>query len=164
MSRRMAMRSGGWTALALAVAVSLGACGSDATVTAPVAESVPDLDGILLVAIQDEYHAEATYAGVLEDFGPVVPFSNIIEAEERHSSAIAHLYAVRAWAVPTSDWTLNNVSRFESLQEACAVGVVAEIANIAVYDELLAAAGLPSDVAQVFASNRRASLERHLQG
>ena len=42
-------------------------------------------------AIQDEYHAEATYERVLADFGKVWPFANIVGAEQRHSAAVAGL-------------------------------------------------------------------------
>jgi hypothetical protein len=43
-----------------------------------------DEDAVLLameVAIQDEYKAELIYEGVVDDFGPVLPFQNIINAE-----------------------------------------------------------------------------------
>ncbi|WP_257556844.1 hypothetical protein [Sphingobium sp. CFD-2] len=36
------------------------------------------LANILLDALEDERKAEATYAAVIEKFGPVRPFSNII--------------------------------------------------------------------------------------
>jgi hypothetical protein len=39
--------------------------------------------GHLMAALDDEYQARATYAQVLEDFGDVRPFSNIVEAEDR---------------------------------------------------------------------------------
>jgi hypothetical protein len=151
-----------WTASTLALAILAGACGSDSRVTDLSSEATDDLREVLSVALEDEYHAEAVYAGVLGDFGQVLPFSNIVDAELRHSTAIARLYEIRGWTVPESQWTPENVAHFGTLQEACAVGVTGEIANVAVYDELLAEPGLPSDVVRVFSSNREASLERHL--
>lgn len=48
-------------------------------------------------ALDDEYKARATYRKVIEAFGPVRPFVNIVEAEDRHAEAIeateAHLRA-----------------------------------------------------------------------
>jgi hypothetical protein len=112
-------------------------------------------------AIEDEYHAEAIYLKVTEDFGNVWPFSNIVRAEQRHSEAVAGLFLNRGMAVPTSRWNLGNVPRFDSLAEACAAAVQAEKDNITLYDTFLAMA-LPADVQNVFSNNRRASLENHL--
>jgi hypothetical protein len=150
------------TGTILTVMVALAACGTETQPIAPVVEDQVELSAILLEAIQDEYRAEAVYAGVIEDFGQVAPFSNIIDAETRHSEAIARLYESRGWSVPDNPWTVSMVPRFEELGAACEAGVVAEVANVAVYDELAARATLPPDVATVFSSNRAASLERHL--
>jgi len=98
---------------------------------------------------------------VLVDFGEVLPFSNIIQAEERHADAIARAYLSRGWEVPASEWSVTNVPRFQSVTEACQVGAEAEVANIEVYDELMVEE-LPSDVLQIFTSNRVASLNAHL--
>ncbi|MCG6955872.1 MAG: DUF2202 domain-containing protein [Gemmatimonadetes bacterium] len=162
MIRRM-KGMGALPGLALATVMVFAGCGADAQATAPVAGAEDqDLMAILDAAIQDEFHAEAVYEGVLEDFGQVRPFSNIVGAEVRHSTAIATLYLSRGWSVPASAWTTDNVPHFESVGEACAVGVEAEVANVKVYDELTTGVTLPADVAQVFSSNRAASLERHL--
>jgi hypothetical protein len=88
-------------------------------------------------------------------------FSNIVNAEERHSQSLAAVFVRHDLAVPLSEWNLNNVPRFDTVQEACAAGVQAEIENIDLYDELFALP-LPADVATVFQNNRAASLNRHL--
>ncbi len=44
----------------------------------------------LLEALDDEYKAAVTYAQVIDDFGPIRPFVNIIEAERRHIEALRH--------------------------------------------------------------------------
>ena len=43
---------------------------------------------VLNEALDDEYHAWATYDQVIADFGEVRPFSNIREAEARHINAL----------------------------------------------------------------------------
>ena len=146
----------------LAVALLLGACDSGTSPVAPVTDASAALPDMLLASIHDEYHAEAIYEGVLEDFGVVLPFANIVDAETRHSLAIARLYQNRGWEVPVDPWSPENVPHFGSLSDACTAGVEGELANIAIYDELLAESGLPADVVQVFTSNRSASLDRHL--
>ena len=111
--------------------------------------------------IQDEYHAEFVYMKVIEKFGDVQPFYNIVYAEQRHSEAIANLFTNRGLLVPPSDWNLGNVPEFASVADACAAGVVAELENIALYDELLTL-DLPQDVRNVFTNIRAASLDKHL--
>jgi len=124
-----------------------------------------DTSGEILAAmalgIQDEYHAENVYRRVLADFGQVFPFSRIVNAEQRHAAAIAGLYRNRSLDVPTSEWNLNNVPRFDSIQKACAAAAQAEIDNIALYDRFLELE-LPTDVRNVFTNNRAASLRNHL--
>ena len=115
----------------------------------------------MALTLQDEYHAENIYRRVLADFGQVFPFSRIVNAEQRHSSAIAGLYRNRSLEVPTSEWNLGNVPRFESIREACTAAAQAEIDNIALYDTYLELE-LPNDVRNVFTNNRAASLHNHL--
>ncbi len=104
---------------------------------------------------------DRVYLGVLADFGGVMPFYNVVHAEERHSRSIARLYETRGLAAPSSQWNLDDVPRFTSLVEACAAAVEAEVSNIELYDRFLQME-LPFDVEQVFENNRRASLENHL--
>ncbi|MGD8361031.1 MAG: DUF2202 domain-containing protein [Gemmatimonadota bacterium] len=113
------------------------------------------------VAIQDEYKAELVYLQVMEDFGSVPPFSNIVFAEERHSEALARLFQARGVDVPESKWDPSQIPSFSSLSEACRAGVTAEIENAEIYQGYLDL-DLPADVRQVFESNQAASLERHL--
>lgn len=124
----------------------------------PASESVVEA---MTTAIQDEYHAQWTYQGVLDDFNNVRPFANIVKAEEQHVSSMAGLFERRSLTVPQSDWSLGNVPRFASVREACAAAVGAEQANIAMYDSFLTM-GLPTDVRQVFQNLRSASLTNHL--
>jgi hypothetical protein len=122
----------------------------------------PDLAPVLVVALQDEYHAQAVYERVLLDFGSVFPFVNIVRAERAHAASIEGLFQVRGLDVPVSAWNLDNVPRFASVREACGAAAQAELDNAAVYDRYPADT-LPADVARVFANNRAASLNNHLQ-
>ena len=167
-------------ALAIVLALSAAACGGDASSVSPVAPTsvttvttaasppgaatqaaVPDLVSMLAATLQDEYHAQMVYQGVLNDFGQVWPFVNIITAEARHAQAIGQLFAVRGLAAPASLWSTGNVPHFASVRDACGVAAVAEVDNIALYDQYLALE-LPADVRTVFANNRAASLNGHL--
>lgn len=134
--------------------------GTTEAVASPSATTF-SLTGALVDAIQDEYHAEAVYQGVLADFGSVWPFANIIRAEQNHAAALASLFRARGLAVPERAWTISNVPRFSTLQAACGAAADAEVANVAVYDRYLGEA-LPDDVRRVFTNNRAASLDNHL--
>ena len=147
--------------LTLVAATAVGAC-DDAprSPTAPSPASTP-LTLALEQAILDEYRAETTYQAVIADFGQVLPFVNVLTAEERHSSAIGRLYANRGLTPPPNPFTLQAVPHFATVAAACVGGATAERANISMYDALLAG-DLPVDVRQVFTSNRAASADNHL--
>jgi hypothetical protein len=134
---------------------------ASASVTMGSATLTPEVTEAMERTLQDEYHAETTYLGVLGDLGDVLPFANVVRAEQRHSASIARLYESRGLDAPASRWTVDNVPHFESLGEACAAAVSAEQDNVALYDTCLAL-DIPWDVRAVFENNRAASLERHL--
>ena len=118
------------------------------------------LEQILLDALHDEGKAEATYAAVMEKFGPIRPFSNIIGAEQRHSAAIERQMLRLGFPVPENDWE-GKVSPPATLAAACEGAIEAEIENIALYDRLIP---LIEDaaVAEVFRSLQSASRDNHL--
>jgi hypothetical protein len=130
------------------------------TVSSPVALT-GDAIAAMTRALQDEYQAEAIYERVVADFGNVLPFFNIVNAEERHSAAIAWVFQNRGISVPASLWNADNVPRFQTIRDACAGAEQEEISNIEMYDQLVEM-DLPDDVERVFGNNRRASLESHL--
>ena len=146
--------------LMLVGAAGSSACDEDPTGVLPSPSSTTVI-AALKEGIQDEYKAESTYLRVLADFGPVLPFQNIVSAEERHSQALAWMFVRRELDIPLSDWNLDNVPRFGTLAEACAAAVTGEVENIEMYDRFLALE-LPQDVRNVFENNREASLARHL--
>ncbi len=116
--------------------------------------------GALREALDDEYKARATYQGVIDRFGPVRPFVNIIEAEERHANALLRLFE-RFGIEPPKDRWAGQVPAPSSLAEACKAGVEAEIENAAVYARLLAQVS-DARVRDVLTRLQQASQQRHL--
>jgi hypothetical protein len=114
----------------------------------------------LFEALDDEYHAFATYEQVIADFGRVPPFSNICEAEARHIEALRALFSRYQVPLPENTWP-GKVDRYPSLQAACKAGVAAEIANAALYDRLLTLTERP-DILTVLRNLQEASQQRHL--
>lgn len=119
------------------------------------------LTKILTEAIEDEYKARATYRRVLEEFGDVRPFSNILGAEQRHIDALLVLFTEYGLRVPEDNWP-DRVETPATLLAACQAGVTAEIDNATMYDRLLAASGDFPDVQSVLRNLQRASQENHL--
>lgn len=115
---------------------------------------------VLNEALDDEYHAWATYNQVIADFGEAPPFSNIREAEARHIEALCTLFARYGPPVPGNPWP-GKVARYSGLQAACESGVVAEIANGEMYERLLGATWHP-DILTVLRNLQEASQQRHL--
>jgi rubrerythrin len=111
-------------------------------------------------AIQDEYKARAIYAKVIARFGEVRPFSNIIHAEMRHIEALARIYAAHNLPVPEDTWYAR-VPSFNSLEDACAAAVQAEIDNAALYDQIMLVVG-NAEMRRVFTALAKASIEQHL--
>lgn len=111
-------------------------------------------------ALEDEYRAWATYDQVIQDFGAVRPFINILEAEARHIEALLTLFRRYELDVPENPW-LGNVPRFANAREACEAGIEAELANASLYDRLMRST-TRRDILTVFENLQRASQERHL--
>jgi hypothetical protein len=124
---------------------------------APLTE--PEVNA-LLEALDDEYKAVATYAQVIDDFGPIRPFVNIIEAERRHIEALRGLFERYDLEMPANPWP-GTIAGFESVDDACAAGVEGEIENAAMYQRLIDATH-HTDIIEVFENLRRASQDNHL--
>lgn len=117
-----------------------GACGTAlglaAASVAGTAQAAPADIEALRDALDDEYRAEATYQAVIDEFGPVRPFINIIEAERRHAGMVKTQYARLGLEAPANPY-LGKIEAPESLLTACEAGVEAEVENIALYDRIL---------------------------
>ena len=111
-------------------------------------------------ALQDEYQALAIYRKVIEKFGPVRPFVNIVEAEARHAQALFRQFERLGITPPRNEWD-DKVEVPASLSEACRQAVAAEIENAAMYDRLLGRVEDPA-VRNVLLNLQDASQNRHL--
>lgn len=123
------------------------------------------LDAIL-TALDDEYRAIAVYSALVDEYGTDTPFTNIMEAEERHAEALINLldkYDVTVIDNPYLDGTLSIDPLPETLQDAYEAGVEGELLNIAMYeDELLPTVADYPDITRVFTSLLTASATKHL--
>jgi hypothetical protein len=122
-------------------------------------EVLEDLEKMFTVLINDEYKARAEYVALVDEFGAVSPFTNLINAETSHIKALTRLFDAYGLDVPA-----DNGSQFavvpDTLEEAYAIGVQAEIDNIDLYEGYLDA-DLPTNVERVFTNLMNAS-ENHL--
>jgi hypothetical protein len=140
----------------------------DASTSAPSAGSTTssrpagaaDLAAILRRAVTEERHAEATYANVLDALGDVKPFTNIVDSERNHVAALERV--AQAHGVDVSDATSSGEVSPSTKTAACRLGVDAEIADVALYDELLPQVSGYPDVVRVFTNLRAASQDSHL--
>ncbi len=120
----------------------------------------PTLLDMLTYAIQDEYAARAEYEMIIDEYGEIRPFTNIIRSEETHIGLLTPLFAQYGYPVP-ADTSSEHVILPSDLRSAFEIGVEAEIANIAMY-EMFLARELPDDVRDVFERLMAAS-ESHLR-
>lgn len=117
------------------------------------------LEEMLIYAIQDEYTARSEYEYLIETFAIDKPFTNIMASEEKHIAMLVPLFTT--YAIPlTDDTSAEHLIPIASLEEAFAIGVEAEILNIAMYNAFLTQ-DLPDDIEATFIKLRDAS-ENHL--
>jgi len=120
------------------------------------------LTAALIEALNDEFKARATYRLVIQKFGPIRPFINILASEERHIRALLPLFWKYNIPVPVDEWP-QRVTAPESIAAACQAGVTGEIENAEMYRRLLAATSNYPDVQRVFLNLQRASQQNHLR-
>jgi hypothetical protein len=114
----------------------------------------------LETALADEYHALALYQAVVEQFGAIEPFTELVRAEGQHIAALTTHFTKYDLAVPENTW-LGTIPAFESVEAACQAGAAAEQANVELYDTLLSATD-DTGLLHVFQNLQSASLENHL--
>lgn len=129
----------------------------------PTRSGSSELEKALVGAIEDEYKARATYRAVIEKFGEVRPFTNIVRSEEKHIASLITLLNKYGFGVP-EDKTVADISGVGSVNEACQVGYEAEVANADLYQKTL----IPNvvdyvDVVAVFENLSNASFNNHLK-
>ena len=119
------------------------------------------LEQALIAALDHEYRARATYRAVLDAYGDVRPFVNIVESEERHIQALMRLFERYGIAIPQDPWPVR-VSAPDSLEAACEAALEAERENGVLYEQLMAAAEGHADVEETFRRLLTASQDNHL--
>lgn len=133
----------------------------DLTTSLQTENSKMTVEEALKTALTDELHAKAFYTEVLKVYPGAQPFSNIIQAEQKHIDALLALHekyglnpALETKAIDV--WTGTKT-------EACKLGVQAEIENAKLYREkLLPAVSDNSDIEVVFTNLMNASERNHL--
>ena len=118
------------------------------------------IEQMLTYSIQDEYLARAEYELIIGEYGSIRPFTNIMEAEERHIEWVTELFNDYGYSVP-KDTAGEYVVLPEDLKSSFETGVQAEIDNIAMYESFLKQ-DLPVDVRDLFERLKGAS-ENHLR-
>ncbi|TXG99876.1 MAG: DUF2202 domain-containing protein [Candidatus Moraniibacteriota bacterium] len=112
--------------------------------------------------MQDEYKALAVYQAVTAKFGMVRPFSMIMGAEEQHIASLKSIFDKYGLVVPVNN-LIGKITAPKTLAEACQIGVDAEIANAALYqNELLPTVSSYPDITSVFTNLMNASQNKHL--
>lgn len=114
----------------------------------------------LTLALLDEHKSRATYARIMEKFGPVRPFVNIHAAEGRHVEALVRLFKAHGLEVPIDNWPCH-VTVPATLSEACQQAALGEKDNLRLYERILAESPEP-EVREVFRNLQAASRDRHL--
>jgi len=115
-----------------------------------------------LTGPEGEYAAYASYAAVIEKYGDVEPYLHIMEAEGRHITALQRQLDKYGVAYPAENPYLGQIEAPESLLEAAQAWAEGEIANVEMYEQLLAVVEEYSDITRVFLNLQRASQEAHL--
>jgi hypothetical protein len=111
-------------------------------------------------AILEEYGALNLYTAIIAQFGSVVPFSQIAVSEQMHVNALVRQATKYGLTVPVNPG-LTGPPQFADLAAACETGVAAEVADAALYDELMPAT-THSDLLRVYEMLHSASLDSHL--
>ena len=121
----------------------------------------PILHQALKMALDDEYRAYEAYVTVVEKFGAKAPFTNIIEAEQRHQKALIKHFEEHEIPLIQNRW-VGVIEAPNSMQEAYMLGVNAELENIALYDTLIAYTGNHPEIQDLFYRLQAASYNNHL--
>lgn len=122
-------------------------------------EVLEDLEEMFTVLINDEYNTRSVYVALVDEFGAISPFTNLIRAETMHINVLARLFNAYGLDVPADNGNQFTVVP-DTLEKAYAIGKQAEIDNIKLYEDYLDA-DLPANVKRVFTNLMNAS-ENHL--
>ncbi len=113
----------------------------------------------MVEAINDEYRARAFYTAVIQKFGAVRPFTNIVQAEDRHVQLWNWLFTQYGLSVPPDTFS-DKVEAPDTLQRACQRGIEVEIANAQMYNHFLQFVQ-EADLRSVFSQLSQVSQNNH---
>jgi len=138
-----------------------------AATTTSTQTAAPEVEDVLLEALtgpEGEYAAYAMYTAVIDTYGDVEPYVTIREAEARHVAALERQLDKYGIEYPSENPYLETVEAPASLQEAAIAWAEGEVANVELYDRLIATIPASSypDIVRVLNNLRSASLEAHL--
>lgn len=147
-------------ALSLAAALVSFADTADFGAKGAEGKTALSVEQMLTYAIQDEYLARAEYELIIEEYGSIRPFTNIMAAEQRHIEWVTELFDDYGYRLP-KDTAHMYVMLPKDLKSSFETGVQAEIDNIGMYESFLQE-DLPEDVRDLFERLQQAS-ENHLR-
>ncbi|WP_020660792.1 hypothetical protein [Amycolatopsis benzoatilytica] len=137
-----------------------GPASTPSPTSAPAASGASDLASVLVRAVTEERKVKATYDNVLASLGAVAPFTQITQAEAAHVAALERV--ARVHGVDVSGAKASGDPSPRTLVDACRLGVTDEMADVALYDELLPKVSAYPDVTSVLTNLRAASQNSHL--
>ncbi len=111
-------------------------------------------------AILEEYGAYNLYNAIIDQFGEVNPFVRIVRSEQMHANVLIRQAEKYGVEVPENPGLTTPVS-YSSLVEACQAGIDTEVADGALYDELMAVT-THTDLLRVYERLQWVSLNNHL--
>lgn len=135
-----------------------GGAGVATTATGPLSDATK---AFLTEAIQDEYQNRALYQAVIDKFGQVLPFTNIVRSESNHVAVLTRLFTNHGLTVPVDSYA-GQVQAPATLSEAFQLAIQSEKDNVAMYDRFLPTVTEP-DVVRVFTQLRNVSNNMHLR-
>jgi hypothetical protein len=114
----------------------------------------------LQTAILEEYTALNTYQEVINQFGSVYPFNQIVVSESQHVAVLVRLAQKYGIEVPENPG-LSTSTTYADLSAACEAAAALEIADADLYDTLIPTV-THTDLIRVFTNLQSASLNSHL--
>ncbi len=129
----------------------------------PAKSDLPLTDAVIetmIAGYADEFNAYSTYAAIVAQFGELRPVSMIMNAEAQHMNAWAFLFERYGVALP--ELQAPELPTLATYTDAVILARDAEIANIDLYDVMLATLADYPDMVQVVTNLRDASLNHHL--
>ena len=163
----MAMTMGMLLVLAMGLALAhggqhAGRGGHAGTVGGQITDEAREALLEALAGPEGEYAAYAMYNAVIEKYGDVEPYVSIRRAESHHIDALQRQLDNYGIDYPKENPYIGKVDAPDSLKEAAEAWAAGEIANVEMYDRLMAKVEDYPNLVRVFNNLRSASLDRHL--